>query len=147
MPTAIETNMMSSRQDKYINMTTQVSPQGVAIKYQRCFASSILRPSSAMLTEVVLLEFEMKLHEHEIVIQRTAPAFRMLSRSPRSKDENKKDETDCQQQTDYNERDECDAGHARQVPGKVHEIRYICAAAFDDLPDRGCKPDEVNLPS
>ena len=39
-----------------------------------------------------------------------------------SKDENKKDETDCQQQAHHNEGDERDAGHARQVPGKVHEI-------------------------
>jgi hypothetical protein len=61
MPTIIKTNMTSSRQDKYINMTTQVFSQGVAVKYPRRFASSVLRLSSAMLTEVGLPEFETKI--------------------------------------------------------------------------------------
>jgi hypothetical protein len=60
------------------------------------------------------------------------------------KDENKKHETDRQQQAHRNERDESDAGHARKVPGKVHEIRYVRAAGFDDLPDGSCKPNQGN---
>jgi hypothetical protein len=52
---------------------------------------------------------------------------------------NKKYETDSQQQAYYNERNEKDAGHARQVLDKVHEMVHVCAAGFDDLTDRSGK--------
>ena len=67
------------------------------------------------------------------------PLYSQSSPSPRSEDKNKKYETDRQQQAYCDERNKRDADHARQVLDKVHEMVHICAAGFDDLPDRSGK--------